>query len=569
MAIQLRRGVYNNFDPSKLLPGEVAVVQSGDPNTRNGKAVYIATLSGEIKRFAFVEDVEEIVYNVSDDIVEEINEQVADELSALQTGLNDLNNNLSDSDAINAYDLVGNYNLYPNKKTRITYGNSLVVKRTKNYIYLNGSHGSNLLRFAIFNDSVSYISSTAPSYSNRPAWYSPITKFVIGHTYKFSVKLVSGTYTWTGTSALDNFFDVRIQGNSNEILYQSKNTEWTCNKIPEMVCFAVGKGEYNNAVFELEILDIIEVDAIKHAGQDSTAPKLSILFHTDIHANAGAIDAINAYVTAHEDVIDDVICGGDMAQYEYSSSKNQYYFDSGLAAKSLCVIGNHDSAVYGSSTDWWGKTQKQVYDRYLAPYIASWNVVQPSDAATLGLNYYYKDYSLVRIIFLDAMFWDSAQREWLVSVLADAKTNAMSVLIVAHGTDGKFTGDLNCNWTWIEKPNETGFYSNLRFDGTAVAAVDDFITGGGEFIGWLTGHSHLDRIGYMTDYPTQLVFNMNDAGTKTANARAAIFSCTMVIIDRVNKLVKLVRAGCNYDAYLKPKHTLCYNYSTRTLISQT
>ena len=31
MAIQLRRGAYTNFNPSKLLPGEFAVVQNNDP----------------------------------------------------------------------------------------------------------------------------------------------------------------------------------------------------------------------------------------------------------------------------------------------------------------------------------------------------------------------------------------------------------------------------------------------------------------------------------------------------------------------------------------------------------
>lgn len=94
MAIQLRRGVYNNFDPSKLLPGEVAVVQSGDPNTRNGKAVYIATLSGEIKRFAFVEDVEEIVYNITDGIAEEISEQIASDYAEIWSDVDDLKTNL-------------------------------------------------------------------------------------------------------------------------------------------------------------------------------------------------------------------------------------------------------------------------------------------------------------------------------------------------------------------------------------------------------------------------------------------------------------------------------------------
>lgn len=85
MAIQLRRGVYNNFDPSKLLPGEVAVVQSGDPNTRNGKAVYIATLSGEIKRFAFVEDVEEIVYNITEGIVAQQLADLEERVEALES----------------------------------------------------------------------------------------------------------------------------------------------------------------------------------------------------------------------------------------------------------------------------------------------------------------------------------------------------------------------------------------------------------------------------------------------------------------------------------------------------
>jgi len=92
MAIQLRRGNYTNFDPSKMRPGEVAVVQTGDPNTRSGKAMYIAPTSNEVKRVAFVDDVEEIVYNVTDDIAEEINDQVAENVSAAQTAANNAAN---------------------------------------------------------------------------------------------------------------------------------------------------------------------------------------------------------------------------------------------------------------------------------------------------------------------------------------------------------------------------------------------------------------------------------------------------------------------------------------------
>lgn len=56
MAIQQRRGSYANFDKSKLIPGEPAVVLSGDPNATDGKAAYIAFGSGDVKRLATDED---------------------------------------------------------------------------------------------------------------------------------------------------------------------------------------------------------------------------------------------------------------------------------------------------------------------------------------------------------------------------------------------------------------------------------------------------------------------------------------------------------------------------------
>ena len=52
MAIQLRRGAYTNFDPTKMKPGEVGVVQSGDPIASDGKAAYVAFSAGDVKRLA-------------------------------------------------------------------------------------------------------------------------------------------------------------------------------------------------------------------------------------------------------------------------------------------------------------------------------------------------------------------------------------------------------------------------------------------------------------------------------------------------------------------------------------
>lgn len=56
MAIQLRRGVYTNFDPTKLLPGEVAVVQENDPDGIGGTAVYVCFSASNVKRFLLADD---------------------------------------------------------------------------------------------------------------------------------------------------------------------------------------------------------------------------------------------------------------------------------------------------------------------------------------------------------------------------------------------------------------------------------------------------------------------------------------------------------------------------------
>lgn len=50
--IQHRRGSYTDYDPSKVLPGELVVTQSDDPNSSDGEAVYIGTKAGKVKQLA-------------------------------------------------------------------------------------------------------------------------------------------------------------------------------------------------------------------------------------------------------------------------------------------------------------------------------------------------------------------------------------------------------------------------------------------------------------------------------------------------------------------------------------
>lgn len=76
MSIQLRRGAYANFDPQKMKPAEVAVVQSGDPSSADGKAVYVAIQPSDVKRMASLDELED--YNSQGEaILENVIEQNA------------------------------------------------------------------------------------------------------------------------------------------------------------------------------------------------------------------------------------------------------------------------------------------------------------------------------------------------------------------------------------------------------------------------------------------------------------------------------------------------------------
>lgn len=71
MAIQNRRGVYADFNPALMLPGEYAVVLSGDPEGTDGYAVYMCYASGIVKRLISDDDLDAILAVLSwNDIID-------------------------------------------------------------------------------------------------------------------------------------------------------------------------------------------------------------------------------------------------------------------------------------------------------------------------------------------------------------------------------------------------------------------------------------------------------------------------------------------------------------------
>lgn len=85
MAIQLRRGSYDQFDDTKLVPGEGAVVLEGDPNVKDGKALYIKFDSGDAKRMATFEDMDDIADDLETRFQKEVGSAVDDAKAFIET----------------------------------------------------------------------------------------------------------------------------------------------------------------------------------------------------------------------------------------------------------------------------------------------------------------------------------------------------------------------------------------------------------------------------------------------------------------------------------------------------
>ena len=81
MAIINRKGQFVDFDPSKMLPGEWAVVLDGDSNSKDGKSIYMCFSAGVVKRMATYEDMIDNVNNATEDVQNMFTEEMRDAIN--------------------------------------------------------------------------------------------------------------------------------------------------------------------------------------------------------------------------------------------------------------------------------------------------------------------------------------------------------------------------------------------------------------------------------------------------------------------------------------------------------
>lgn len=97
MAIQTRRGIYDDFDPAKMLPGELATVTSGDPGANDGRSVYACFAAGDVKRMATYEDMQENISQATQDVQEDFTAQLTQKISQADTAISQAQTAISEA----------------------------------------------------------------------------------------------------------------------------------------------------------------------------------------------------------------------------------------------------------------------------------------------------------------------------------------------------------------------------------------------------------------------------------------------------------------------------------------
>lgn len=324
-------------------------------------------------------------------------------------------------------------------------------------------------------------------------------------------------------------------------------------------------------------------------------PKVVTLLHcSDLHGHTAEFNALMNWANNHNNLYDDILFTGDIVEWYREDEQGtddymDFWHNTANSNKILVTIGNHDAKDSESSSyaGWPRKTMAHSRELYMST-IDDWGVTSPS-----GTTYWYKDYTNsigtpVRLIGLDStLYWGDgeatpsqstadheAQLAWFTNVLADAKTNGMAVVVAQHYQQTASARDIiNCDFSAYNMNASDGaqFWMSTEY----LDAVDDFISGGGEFICWLCGHTHVDYVCRHPNHTDQWCFcvtslwaDMRSSDQARIANTESFIAANIVAFDTTSKLVKISRIGADYDYALRPRKTFVWNYQTRNMVRQ-
>ena len=235
------------------------------------------------------------------------------------------------------------------------------------------------------------------------------------------------------------------------------------------------------------------LDKVRQARYVATTPKcepLGLLHYSDLHGDDFAAGRLLESISDYGAYIDAVVCTGDVVHYFADATKDyandyKWWRKTGLAEKSLFVLGNHDGAVGSDargrlegSSDWDFKGKAWEFDTYFGDYSDILGFKLPDGFDDPSSPYYkscfwYKDFEAarIRIIGIDNIHYNDSfhyltgeQEEWLAARLAETLSpgnpaEGYSVIILSHYPIDDFEGD---NETWDESSHKFLYNSSPR-----------------------------------------------------------------------------------------------------------
>lgn len=257
---------------------------------------------------------------------------------------------------------------------------------------------------------------------------------------------------------------------------------------------------------------------------------VGLLHFSDLHGDANAAKLLIQKMDNYSDYINNAICTGDVVHW-YAEGTSSYpegydwWKETGLAEKSLFVLGNHDGATTASTeyddkdgtAAWDGKGREWAFDTYFADYISGLGCAMPtgygdSESPYYKACYWHKDFAAanLRVIGLDAIHrfdgvvnpstgeivssglkkLTAEQEEWLIARLNETLPGSgdsaagYSVVVCGHYPLDDFsetTNGKNRTWNdgWVCNANQnggivydhkTGDITNWHF--TAIKSID-------------------------------------------------------------------------------------------------
>lgn len=300
---------------------------------------------------------------------------------------------------------------------------------------------------------------------------------------------------------------------------------------------------------------------------------LTLLHFSDIHADVSAMNRIILKSKGYADLIDDMICTGDIVSNTYASITSWWN------EKIMTCIGNHDTASYSDgSYDWTALSTADRDAYYIAPFESNWGITHTS-----GTSYYYKDYAdqKVRLIVMDGMLYNdngaeaTAQTSWLSNLLADAISNNLHVLIAIHAPHG---GSTSVPCSFSRKESSTWpIYEDCDTPQVVVDTVATAIGNGLHFVGYIVGHTHQDNIWDADGESKQLMYCITCANVSyegwwensDQHRSDEEDAFNLVTIDTSNTLVKIIRGGgADIDDRMRTRKAICINYSDGNIIGE-